>query len=108
MSNNTSRFTKYCSLQEALEVVGKCAFPAEWTGHEADLSHTKDFATLRRCVRSTRALLALLHDGRVTAWFIPDGSALEEQRRKIIPSTWPDPAGFLAKPPFGDLWFDLV
>ncbi len=108
MPDNPAPVRKYCSLQEALEIVGKRAFPSEWTGHEADLSPAKDFATLRRCVRSTRALLALLHDGRVTAWFIFDGSTLEEQRREIIPSEWPNPANFLARLPFGDLWFDLV
>ena len=108
MSDNPAPVRKYCSLQEALEIVGKRAFPAEWTGHEADLSPAKDFTTLRRCVRSTRALLALLYDGRVAASFIPDGSTLEEQRQKIIPSSWPNPAWFLAKPPFGDLWFDIV
>lgn len=108
MSDNTAPARKHCSLQEALEAVGKSAFPSEWTGHEANLSPAKDFATLRRHVRSTRALLALLHDGRVTAWFIFDGSTLEEQRREIIPSAWPNPAKFLARMPFGDLWFNLV
>ena len=107
MPNNPAPVKKHCSLQEALEIVGRRAFPAEWTGQEAKLP-PKDFATLRRFVRSTRALLALLHNGRVTAWFIPDGSTLEEQRQKIIQSSWPSPAWFLAKPPFGDLWFDIV